>query len=292
MKDWSDIKYFLQVAESGNVTSAASVLGVNHSTVSRRIRAFEQEHGVRLFERVPSGYLLTDAGSAIVELAEEMKDKSEQISRQLFGLDSRLKGEINLTMPHELLDYCLMEDIDSFKTLYPEVRINLEVAKAIKNLAAREADVAVRFTPSPPDYLIGTEVTKLQHGIYAHKNYKPTDKAKLILWHDEKEKPDWAQRYFPKSDVAMRVDDCHSMFFAIKRGLGVARIPCFLPDAISDPLVRRLDFDIPVSDWGVWVLSHVDLRDTLRVKVCRNYLRDSLIRKKALLKGQSSHYLS
>ena len=69
MKNWSDIKYFLQVAESGNVTSAALELGVNHSTVSRRIRAFEKEHGVRLFERVPSGYILTNAGSAIVELA-------------------------------------------------------------------------------------------------------------------------------------------------------------------------------------------------------------------------------
>ena len=80
--------------------------------------------------------------------------------------------------------------------------------------------------------------------------------------------------------------------FAIKKGLGVARIPCFLPDAINDPSVRRLNLDIPVSDWGIWVLSHVDLRDTLRVKVCRNYFRDVLLKKKSLFSGKQSRYLS
>ena len=221
-----------------------------------------------------------------------MESKSQQISRQLFGQDSRLQGEINLTMPHELLNYCLMEEINQFKKQYPQVTIKLEVAKGNKNLAAREADIAVRLTSSPPDYLIGTEITKLQHGIYAHKDYNRKDKAKIILWHDEKERPDWALKYFPNSEVVLRVDDCHSMFMAIKQGMGVARIPCFLPDAINDPLIRRLDLDIPVSDWGMWVLSHVDLRDTLRVKVCRNFLRDSLIKKKSLFQGKESIYLS
>ncbi len=291
MEDWDDIRYFLQVAKSGNVTSAASVLGVNHSTVSRRVKSLEEKHGVQLFERNHTGYKLTDAGSAIVELAESMQLKSHQLARQLFAHDSRLEGSINLTMPNDLLDYCLMGEISQFKKQYPEVTLNLEVAKGLKNLAAREADVAVRLTPSPPDYLIGSQIATIQHGIYVHKNYCAGDKVDLIVWQDEQEIPLWAKEHFPDAKIAVRVGDCHSMFSAIKMGLGVARIPCFLPDIIDDPEVLRLNIDVATSEWGVWVLSHVDLRDTLRVKRCREFLREALIQKKALFQGEKSKYL-
>jgi len=290
MENWDDIKYFLQVVKSGNVTSASAALGVNHSTVSRRIKAFEEKHAVRLFDRLPSGYQMTETASAILEIAEAMELNSQQIARQLFALDSRLKGSINLTMPHDLLDYCLMTDIGQFNRQYPQVTLNLSVTKGIKNLAAREADVAVRFTPSPPEYLIGSEITKLQHGIYAHKDFCQTDKVKLIVWQDEKERPDWALKTFPNSVITLRVDDCYSMYSAVKMNLGVARLPCYLPDLIADPEVKRFDLILPPSDWGLWVLSHVDLRDTLRVKRCRDFLRKALMAKQAWFQGEKSHF--
>ena len=291
MENWDDIKYFLQVAKSGNVTSASTVLGVNHSTVSRRIKALEKQYGTRLFERVPSGYELTDAGSAIIEMAEMMENTSQQISRQLFSRDSRLKGVINLTMPHDLLDHCLMSEVSEFQLTYPEITLNLEVARGVKNLAAREADVAVRLSPAPPDYLIGTEITKLQHGIYVHHSFVNQGKIKLIVWQNEQEKPEWAQKHFPNSEIVLRVDDCHSMLTAVKMGIGIARLPCFLPDTIADPCVRRLELELPPSSWGVWVLSHIDLRNTLRVKRCRDFLRDALVEKQAYFQGKKSIYL-
>lgn len=290
MQDWDDIKYFLQVAKSGNVTSASAALGVNHSTVSRRIKAFEEKHAIRLFDRVPSGYQMTETGSAILEIAEEMERNSQRISRQLFALDSRLTGPISLTMPHDLLDYCLMPDIAQFKNKYPQVTLNLAVSKGIKNLAAREADVAVRFTPSPPEYLIGSQICKLQHGIYAHKDFNKSNKVKLILWPDEKEQPEWALNAFPKSEIALRVDDCYSMYSAVKMGIGIARLPCYLPDMIADPEVERLNIIQPPSDWGVWVLSHVDLRDTLRVKRCRDFLREALEAQRDWFLGEKSRF--
>ncbi len=291
MDNWDDIRYFLQVAQSGNVTNASAVLGVNHSTVSRRIRTFENNLGVVLFHRQPRGYELTDAGSAILEVAEDMAVNSHKIARQLFAHDSQLEGLVNLTLPHDLLDYCLMEDICRFKQQFPEIIINLEVAKGLKNLAVREADLAIRLTPKPPEYLIGSEICKIQHGIYAPVNFDINAEVKLILWHDEQEKPEWAQKYFPSAETSIRVDDCYSMYSAVKMGLGIARLPCYLPDLIASPEIQRLNFEEACSTWGVWVLSHVDLRNNLRIKRCREFIKEALIQKKPWFEGAKSNFL-
>ncbi len=188
MNDWDDIRYFLEVARSGNVTGAAKQLGVNHSTVSRRIRALEEKHGVRLFERISSGYEMTAAASNIFELALQIESQNHQVSRQLFGQDQRLQGELNITMPHDIFDYCLADDLALFHLQQPDIQLNLHVSKGLKNLAAREADVAIRLTPAPPDYLIGTEIAKLQHGFYAH-----TDCLNLLMSGQSIPIIDWTQ---------------------------------------------------------------------------------------------------
>ncbi len=291
MINWDDIKYFLEVARSGNITAAAKKLGVNHSTVSRRIQALEEQNGVRLFDRIPTGYEMTEAASNIYEFALEIEARNHDIARGLVGQDSRLQGDINVTMPHNILDYCLMREVTRFKELHPEIRLNLFVAKGVKNLAAREADVAIRLTPSPPDYLIGKEITKIQHGFYQSRNLKVTSEVPIIVWGDETALPTWAQDHFPKAEIALRVDDLYSMYTAVKAGLGIAKMPCYLPDTIADEEVRRIDIEIPPSSWGVWILSHVDLRHTARVRECRLFLGKCLEDRRSLFKGLESLYV-
>lgn len=94
----------------------------------------EERHGVRLFERLPSGYEMNVAASAIYELALELEAKNQQVFRQLFGQDNRLQGEINLTMPHDIFDYCLAEDLAEFKQLQPDILTNLYVSKGLETL--------------------------------------------------------------------------------------------------------------------------------------------------------------
>ena len=290
MNNWDDIRYFLAVARCGNLSSAAKELGVNHSTVSRRIQALEERHGVRLFERLPSGYEMNVAASAIYELALELEAKNQQVSRQLFGQDSRLQGEINLTMPHDIFNYCLSEDLAEFKQLQPRILTNLYVAKGVKNLAAREADVAIRLTPEPPEYLIGKKIAGIQHGIYAPANLDFTKLISVILWSNESSLPAWVQENYPQARIAMRVDDLYSMYAAVKAGVGIARMPCYLPDVMLDTSVKRLRIDVPLSQWGLWVLSHVDLRNTAKVRCCREFLAERLLLRKSLFEGQGSQY--
>jgi len=290
MTNWDDIRYFLSVARCGNLSTAAKELGVNHSTVSRRIQALEERHGVRLFERLPSGYQMNVAASSIYELALELEVKNQQVFRHLFGQDSRLQGQINLTMPHDIFDYCLSKELAEFKLLQPDILPNLFVAKGVKNLAAREADIAIRLTDKPPEYLIGKKVANLQHGIYSKSNMDLSEQVAIIVWSNESELPFWAKENYPLAKIALRVDDLYSMYAAVKAGIGIARMPCYLPDVIRDMSVKRLPIELPLSSWGVWVLSHIDLRNTAKVRCCREFLTDRLQQRKLLFEGNESMY--
>ena len=137
MNDWDDVRFFLHVARHGNVTSAARALGVNHSTVSRRIKALEERQGVRLFERVPSGYELTEDASEIYELALEIEEKNQAFARKLQGQDARLCGKVSLTMPHDIYDFFFVNKLPEFRELYPQISLDISVAKGLKKLVGK-----------------------------------------------------------------------------------------------------------------------------------------------------------
>ncbi len=295
MHNWDDFRYFRAVADKGSYSLAAKELGVNHSTVSRRIQVLEQRHGVRLFERSHNGYDMTEAGASIYDIVEQIHEQGLKASRVLLGRDARLEGKITITMPHDIFDFILAPAIKEFCEQYPAIDLNLLVSKGLRNLAQSEADIAVRLSPSPPDYLVGKQITHLQHGIYANPtvvqaltedNVAPGS-IPLIVWSQEAEPPSWARRYFPNSRIALRVDDLFSMHQAVKAGIGIARMPCFMPSSVQAPEVKRLDITLPPSDWGVWLLSHVDLRNTARINQCRAFLEQKLTDMTALFTGEA-----
>ena len=290
MTDWDDIRFFLAVAREGSISAASRSLGVNHSTVSRRIHGFEEKHGVRLFERTSDGWDMSEAASAIYELALEIESNQLQLGRMLLGQDAMLRGAINLTLPHDIFEFCLTDDVREFNQLYPEVELNLLVAKGLKNLANREADIAIRMSPSPPEYLIGREITKLQVGIYSSTKVNIEEGVGLVVWSDENQVPDWAREHFPGAKINLRVDDLYSMYVAVKAGFGIARMPCYMPDSLVDQNVYRLSLELPPSNWGLWVLSHVDLRKTARIQCCKQFLIEALEKKKGLFRGEESYY--
>lgn len=286
MNDWDDIRFFLALARQGSISAAAKQLGVNHSTVSRRIQGLEEKHGVQLFQRQQGGYQMLDAADAIFEQAEAIEAQNQQISRTLFGQDARLEGPITITMPHDIFEYCLAGELAQFSQLHQGIELNLMVSKGLRNLASREADIAIRLTPSPPDYLVGREVSSIQHAIYAHKDLAQGKTPSLVVWSGETTAPTWAQQHFPDAKIALRVDDLSSMYAAVKAGFGVARMPCYMPDSLADNAVQRLSIALPQSDWSLWLLSHVDLRKTARVQKCRKFLWQALQQKQHLFSGQ------
>ena len=291
MHSWDDFRYFYAVATHGSFSVAGKELGVNHSTVSRRIQILEQHHGVRLFERTRTGYAMTEAGASIFEIIEQINDSCLKASRVLLGQDARLEGKINLTTPHDLYESCLVELFRLFIERNPAIELSLSVTPGLRDLANREADIAVRLTPRPPDYLVGKCITRIQHGIYVRNGLGWEGETPIIVWGGDKHMPEWASTHFEHPKIALRIDDLSSMHAAVAAGYGVARMPCFFPDAVQHPDVARLRIEQPQSDWGLWLLSHVDLRNTARINHCKAFLTEELVSRVPLFTGQLSRFV-
>ncbi len=291
MNDWDDLRYFLSVAKNGTISGAAAELGVNHSTVARRINAYEKIHAVRLFERLPSGYVMTQAAENIYQYALEIEERTRVLERELFGRDARLQGKLCITAYHGMVNTLLMPQLQTFCDQYPDIDLELFITTEVRDLGAREADIAIRGTPKPPEHLVGKKVADFGRGIYTSEKYQARglQRHELILWRDDSQLPDWVLKHFPDARVALRVDDAISMRQAVSEGLGMARMPCWTADTQSDLL--RVNLDIDPSEWGLWVLIHADLRTTARVRVCRDFLIETLSAQKDLIEGRLSTYL-
>ena len=130
--DWDNLRIFLALANQGSVRAAGAALGISHSTVARRIEAFEDQLGVRLFDRTPSGYALTAAGEEMLGVAGRVDEEISALERRILGQDTRLAGEIRVTLPDAIVSDLLMPDLADFTRDYPD--IDLEIILSYRHL--------------------------------------------------------------------------------------------------------------------------------------------------------------
>jgi len=288
--NWDDLRFFLALAREGTVSGAGRVLAVKHTTVARRITALEDQFGSRLFDRLPGGYAMTQVAENLYPHALSMEEMVQAADREVFGMDAQLSGTLRLTASYDVFTRLITPKLHQFTDQYPGINLELSSSTSLADLASRQADIALRLTPKPPEYLIGREIVSLQHGIYASANYLKKKRAyeKLILWEHDQAMPEWVTEHFTGSRVVARTSEVMTMMDAVKNHMGLARMPCYVADA--EPSLRRLDVSLTSSTWGVWVLSHVDLRSTARVRVCRDFLIDIIEQQRDLIEGQSSRY--
>ncbi len=288
--DWDDLRYFLALARSHTVSAAGRSLGVKHTTVGRRVKALEHALSSRLFDHTGDGYALTQAGENLFQRALIIEEQTQAVKREVFGLDAQLSGTLNVTAAHDVANRLVIPYLAQFKTSYPELNLQLFSSAGLMDLAAREADIALRLTANPPDYLIGKKVLPLSHGLYASEKYLVNEPKSdsVVLWAGEEGKPDWVHQHFPNATVGMRSDDITSILSCLENHLGIGRLPCYIGD--SSPELKRLHITLEPSDWGIWVLSHADLRTTARVRACRGFLTELILQQKALIEGAQSRY--
>ncbi len=293
--DWDDLRFFLAVARKGSIRSASVELSVNHSTVLRRINAFEEKLSVRLFERLPTGYVLTSTGEEMVESAQRIEDEVVKLDRQVIGRDTQLSGVLRVTMPLVLATHLLAPEFSAFSTAYPGIKLELAASDEEFNLKKREADVAIRITPNPPEYLVGRKILRPAKGIYASHTYmKPHDpvhhpeKMNWIGWEDAVEHPQWVKDSpFPISPIRHQAESLLVQLESVKAGMGLAMLPCFIADQVPS-LFRLHLFPLAEASCGdLWILTHKDLRATARVRVFVDFMLNVLDRHRDLLEGRS-----
>lgn len=285
--DWDEIRFFLAVARARSVSAAAGELGVNQATVSRRIAALERGLGVRLFDKRPSGYTPTGAGEAILEQAMRMADEADALERRVLGRDERLSGRLRVTMSDVVAIYLVLPRLEAFRRRYPDIELEFLMNDATLNLNARQAEVAVRIADRVADNLVGRRIATLRYGVYVSKAFRRRHRdldrpdVDALTWYHVEGQPSWVRKNFPRARVQMRFDSVLSVVAAARAGMGMALVPCFVGEQESD-LVR-----VPTAHeepgWGVWVLSHPDLRATARVKAFRDFVSELLVECRPLL---------
>src|SRR5687768_15286911 len=171
IESWDDLRYLLAIGREGSLNGAARRLGVNHSTVFRRLNGSEARLGVRLFERHPEGYAPTAAGEEVLRHAQRIEESIDAIGRTAAGRDVQLSGSIRLTTASNLAVDYVAGYVPQWLERYPEIRIEIAVGDRDFDLARREADVALRATTAPPEYLVGRRVCEISWWVYGGLNY-------------------------------------------------------------------------------------------------------------------------
>jgi DNA-binding transcriptional LysR family regulator len=292
MIDWDDVRYFLAVARGGSVRAAAERLGVNHATALRRIAQLEERLGVRMFEKLPSGYRLTAAGEEVLEFADQMQASSLQLETRVFGRDQSVRGLLRATLAPTLATHLLMPDFADFARLHPDIEMEILSSGELANLTNREADVAIRVVydrKTLPLNLHGVKGPDLFGGVYLSRDRLASwrvgvpDRLRWIVISSDGI-PDWA-REVSATGIPFRTTDGEAQIAAVRQGLGITTLPCFVGDA--DPLLAR----VPGADlhmYGtVWLLTQGETRKTKRVRLFTEFISRRLAAYAPLLAGLS-----
>ncbi len=289
--NWDDLRIFLAVARTGSISSAAAQLQVQHSTVSRRLRKMEEKLGARLVERKRKGYELTVAGEDVKQAALRIETEVLGVDGAVLGKDANLVGPLRVTAINNMASSVLMPIFASFSQAHPRIELHLVVSNSDSNLAQREADVAIRMTNTPTDTLIGKRMVTVASAIYGNRDYL----ARIRAEHRE---PTWIgvnccefHRSWTRHACAGQAhhfysDDTLLTLAAIRQGLGVSYLPCFMGDPEAD-LARYCDPD-PAHNLGLWILLHPDLRRTARVLAFRDHVSAGIEEVRNLFEGRAA----
>ena len=295
--DWDDLRYFLSVARHGSLAGAARELGVNHTTVYRRILALEKKQSVRLFDRADGAYVLTAAGEEMQVSAEHIAEEVDGLTRRLSGRDLRLSGVIRVTTTDTLAYRFLGPHFAAFHQAYPGIELEIVLDSQHLNLTKRQADIAIRPTETPPDTLVGRRVSELSFTVYGSDDYLAAHaqtgdlSAHTWLGFDESlshlMSSRWMNEHLINPKTPIKANNFFALFSGALAGMGLAMLPCFLAD--TEPGLSRFP-GLDIQRGGdLWLLTHADLRHTARIRAFMDFFYEALVREKHVLEGNSNN---
>lgn len=294
MFNWNDLKFLLAVAEQGSTLAAARALKVNQSTVQRRLAELEQKLGVRLVERLTSGYRLTPAGKAVLSPLQSVAAAVEAFKRSV--AEAAHAAVLRLTCPEPIaLRLTRSGFLDRFQAVYPDLRVEFVLADRYIDLSKGEADVAFR-SGDTDGVLFGRKVADSLWAVYAARTYLDRHAAPasieelrqhpLVVF--EKSLADhrlsvWLREVADGARIAARSDSVLGLVSAAKSGVGIAALPVALGSAEPD-LVQILP---PVSELTrAWrLLCHPDARQIYRIDAFFHFVDSQIAELKPVLTG-------
>ena len=270
--EWSDVRIFLAVARAGTLGGAARSLRLSHPTVGRRLRALEDATGQTLFQRTADGFVLTEEGSAILTLAEQMEEGALAVERRLAGQEQNLRGALRIASADWFGAYVLPPIIADFLATYPGVDVEILTGTRLFSLAQRESDIAFRIVPFDTSDIVQRRLARLNYGVYIAADAPDPvfgDGAGFrLITHDTStgQFPDiaWLIESFPNAVPVMRSNNRNVQARMCRQGVGIAVLPRAVGSQIHGLRLLELPSAPPSRD--IWMGYHRDLRHLRRLR--------------------------
>lgn len=279
LDSWDDIRNALAVARLGTVSAAAQALGVHHATVIRRIDALEAALGVRLFQRHPRGYALTEAGQTLLDEAGAADARFAQMAARIAGAGERIEGDIVVTSLPELAGL-VMPHLIALMRAHPGLRLRYITDLRLYRLDSGEAQVAIRAgaRPTEPDY-VARHMMRIKSGLYGAPGYVAAAGAledlrahRFVLPGPEARRApfmQWLGDRLAPENIVLASNDPEARLAAIRAGLGLG----WLAPERAEGLVEVMS----LADWDsqFWLVTHVDLHRSPKVQAVLKALREA-----------------
>jgi DNA-binding transcriptional LysR family regulator len=299
MFDWNDLRHFLAVARQGSTIAAAKLLGVNQSTVHRRIAELERQLGRRIFERLAGGYRLTRLGEELLPFAERVEAAVSNLTRHVASSDTDLAGTIRVTCP-ETAGYRLMKSplLDTFHVLHPGLRVELIMVDQVLDLSKGEADIAFRTAAPQDNALVARKITEVPWAVFASRSYlerhgapktlKDIDKHDIIKFDGaiaDHTAARWMRAIAPRARVAAHCTSVPAVVLAVKSGAGLSPLPVIAVQ--REPDLVQLFEPVPELRLPFYLIIHRDMRRTPRVRAFCDFVTSEIRAFRELLVGHT-----
>lgn len=297
MLDWNDYRYFLAVARGGSLSAAARSLGVDQSTVGRRLATLQDACGARLFDQTPTGYILTAAGESVHEDVARLEEGFLAVERRLAGTDAKPEGVVRIATTETFAAF-LVERIPPLRARYPALSLELVTSDTVVDLSRRAADVAVRIgAPPKQPNLIVRKLGVVGFGLFGSARYlarRPRPRLRdglagheVVAFGGQLARAPlgrWLDTYAAAARVALRADSLEVAHKAVVAGLGLGVLPAMFASGAPSQL-ERIPADVPTSS-PIIIVVHEDQARSARVRVVIDHIASAIHRDRALLVGK------
>jgi DNA-binding transcriptional LysR family regulator len=297
MPEWSDLRFFLEVSRSGTLATAARKLGVDSTTVGRRLSALERDVGAKLLARTPDGLALTAAGDAMRTAGAEMEQAVLRAEQRALGADRKLVGLVRVATTEMLGEAVVLPAFGTLRERHPQIRVELLTGPAQLDVARRDAEVALRFVRPERGDLVSRRVAAIGFGAYASKQYlaargRPAHGGGFA-GHDVVLYSAAIRRWrlgqlggepLVDARVVLRANSTYAILQAVRVGFGIGPVPCWL--ARGDRSLERVPSPTALEVDDLWLVVHADVQRTSRVRAVIDAIEARLDQIAAELSGR------
>jgi DNA-binding transcriptional LysR family regulator len=279
----ADLELLLALARGGTLALAAERLGADASTVFRGLQRIEKNLGQRLFERGRGGYLPVEAMLEIAGHAERIEAELEAARAAAAGRSDAVSGRVRLTTTDSVLRGLVLPCLPALAQRHPQLQLELRSTNELVSLTKRDADLALRATPKPPEHLVGRQLGTIRFVACAGKAMPAARRRKPLDHHDwiapDEAMPEhpsvrWRSKHLPKLAPRHLVDSISAVVDGVRAGLGVGVVPLFMLE--REPDLVALGEPLAGCQSDLWLLAHPESRHLRRIAAAYQHFADNI----------------